>query len=77
MIQLSKILLTGSSGFIGKNLTEIFKSDYLINNYIKGDNIIINEEVVIHLAGKANDDKNTSSPDEYYQVNTELAKKNI
>ena len=32
-------------------------------------------DVFIHLAGKAHDVKNTSSPDEYYQANTELTKK--
>jgi nucleoside-diphosphate-sugar epimerase len=32
-------------------------------------------EVIIHLAGKAHDLKNTSNPDEYYLVNTELTKK--
>src|SRR5690606_13373271 len=29
---------------------------------------------IIHLAGKAHDTQNTSSPEEYFQVNTELTK---
>jgi nucleoside-diphosphate-sugar epimerase len=30
--------------------------------------------IIIHLAGKPQDSKNTSSPDEYHKVNTELTK---
>lgn len=33
------------------------------------------DDIVIHLAGKAHDTKNVAQPDEYYQVNTELTKK--
>jgi nucleoside-diphosphate-sugar epimerase len=71
---MKNIFITGASGFVGK---------YIINNinigFIKYDR---NKEVnllnifsVIHLAGKAHDLKNTSNPEEYYQVNTELTKK--
>jgi nucleoside-diphosphate-sugar epimerase len=34
-----------------------------------------NDFAVIHLAGKAHDLKNVSSPDDYYEINTELTKK--
>ena len=68
------IFLTGSSGFIGKNLTKYFKGIYTINNYKKGTCIDINQDIVIHLAGKAHDTKKTLSPEIYYEINTELTK---
>jgi nucleoside-diphosphate-sugar epimerase len=69
------IYLTGASGFVGKNLVEYFKHSKLIKKATRKTKIDIKEEVVIHLAGKAHDLKNVSSPDEYYQVNTELTQK--
>ena len=68
------IFITGSNGFVGKNLLQYFKQRFSITNYEKGTNININHEVVIHLAGKAHDLKNTSNPNEYYKVNTEFTK---
>ena len=69
-----KIFLTGSSGFIGGNLCSYLASHFIIRKYERGNGVIINADVVIHLAGKAHDLKNVSSPDEYYKVNTELTK---
>ena len=69
------IFLTGASGFVGINLISYFDNLFVINKYFKNSQININENFVIHLAGKAHDLKNTSTPDEYYQVNTELTKK--
>ena len=69
------IFLTGASGFVGINLISYFDSSFSINKYFKNSEININEHFVIHLAGKAHDLKNTSTSDEYYQVNTELTKK--
>lgn len=68
------IFITGSSGFVGKNLLEHFENKYLFSKYEKGTCISINQEVVIHLAGKAHDLKNVTDPSEYYAVNTELTK---
>jgi nucleoside-diphosphate-sugar epimerase len=70
-----RIFLTGSSGFVGLNLIEYlgYSSEFL--TYQKGDSIEINQDIVIHLAGKAHDLKKTSTSDEYYQVNSELTKK--
>ncbi len=74
-----KVLLTGSSGFVGQNLLP-----YLENKGIDvyplslreawKDRLPTNCNAIIHLAGKAHDTKNTSSPEEYFQVNTELTK---
>ena len=70
-----KIYLTGSSGFVGLNLIKSVTPLFDFYIYRKGDAVEINQDVVIHLAGKAHDLKNTSSQEEYYQVNTELCKK--
>jgi nucleoside-diphosphate-sugar epimerase len=69
------IFLTGSSGFVGTSLRNKF-ANYNIYKSIKGEeNKIGSALIVIHLAGKAHDLKNTATPEEYYQVNTELTKK--
>ena len=69
------IFLTGASGFVGKSVLNYFGGNR-VNVSKRGDEYKIeSSSVVIHLSGKAHDLKNTSSPDEYYQVNTELTKK--
>jgi nucleoside-diphosphate-sugar epimerase len=69
-----KVFLTGSSGFIGKYLHCFFKDKLTINIFDRTLEILITDNIVIHLAGKAHDLKSTSNPEEYYQVNTELTK---
>jgi nucleoside-diphosphate-sugar epimerase len=69
------IYLTGSSGFVGKNLIEYFNYSKTIVKATRKSSIEIEEQAVIHLAGKAHDLKNVSSPDEYYKVNTELTQR--
>lgn len=69
------IYVTGSTGFLGSHLIKYFKHKYHLNCFRRGGKIDINEDVVIHLAGKAHDVKNVTNPDEYYTVNTELTKK--
>ena len=84
---MKQILVTGATGFVGKNLTSFLKEN---NQSIievsrnQGDgrvsyneinvNIFNKSNVIIHLAGKAHDLKNISNKDEYYEVNTELTK---
>ncbi len=70
----NKIFLTGANGFVGKNISSFLEGRYQINSYNRNQAVSINENIVIHLAGKAHDLKNTTTPDEYYQVNTELTK---
>ena len=69
-----KIFLTGSTGFIGKYITNYFTNNYVFTKYKRGSLINIQENVVLHSAGKAHDLKNVSTPDDYYIVNTELTK---
>jgi nucleoside-diphosphate-sugar epimerase len=66
------IFITGGAGFVGTNLQGFLGNKFAFVNYKKDSAISIQESVVIHLAGKAHDLKNTSTPDEYYKVNTEL-----
>ena len=69
------IYLTGSSGFVGKYFLDFFKRDNVCVSS-RGEEFKIDDAgVVIHLAGKAHDVRNTSSSQEYYEVNTELTKK--
>ena len=69
------ILLTGSTGFLGTSLINSFNSDDIVK-FKRSDELKINTfSAAIHLAGKAHDLKNTSSSQEYYEVNTELTKK--
>lgn len=69
------IYLTGSTGFVGNALLKYFGSDNFIE-WKRGDEFRIDSaSIVIHSAGKAHDFKKTSSPDEYYKINTELTQK--
>ena len=74
-----KISITGSSGFVGKNLIK-----FLIDKDIKvskismrekgwQNNIDLDSKAIIHLAGKAHDTENSSNPDEYYKINRDLS----
>jgi nucleoside-diphosphate-sugar epimerase len=76
------IIATGLSGFVGRNLSNYFDKLNVNIQQIKRENLDkgdfdFSEEVkvVIHLAGKAHDTKNTLNPQEYYYINTELTKK--
>ena len=71
---MKSIFLTGSSGFVGTNLINYFISSYKITRFKKDHPIFINEDIVIHLAGKAHDLKKISNPNDYYKNNTELTK---
>jgi nucleoside-diphosphate-sugar epimerase len=71
---MKSVFITGSSGFVGTNLISKFNSNYLVTRHIKDSPVSINQDIVIHLAGKAHDLKNVSDPDDYYKVNTELTK---
>jgi nucleoside-diphosphate-sugar epimerase len=66
------LYITGSSGFVGSTFLNQFKKEGTRVSSRGKESNIDGAEVVIHLAGKAHDIKNTSSSQEYYEVNTEL-----
>jgi nucleoside-diphosphate-sugar epimerase len=68
------IFLTGSSGFVGRNIISYFGNEVAISKYERGSVINIQEDIVIHLAGKAHDLKKVNSETDYYLVNTEFTK---
>ena len=75
-----EIVITGTTGFVGKNLLNYLKDTNDIKNFNRSDLESINQcslnhtEVIIHLAGKAHDLKNVSQPEEYYYANYKLTK---
>lgn len=71
---MENIFITGSRGFVGKHIVEYFKSNYQFSIFNKNEPILIQSDIVVHLAGKAHDLKNVSNQDEYYIANTELSK---
>ena len=72
---MNSIYLTGSSGFVGTHLLSYLSSGYQFRPYNRGEEVFVQEDIVIHLVGKAHDTKNVVESDEYYKVNTELTKK--
>jgi len=88
---MSKILITGSTGFVGVNLVKYLSLNTDSRLILVNRGKILNVEQTytypeflssdisanqyIHLAGKAHDLKNSSNDDEYFEVNFELTKK--
>ena len=73
-----KVLITGATGFVGKNLQNYLSPSFEINplsvRYIANQQFNLSGDVIIHLAGKAHDLKNVSTPQDYYDANFELTK---
>lgn len=73
-----KIVITGSSGFVGRNLIqflsreEVLTHDLSLRNSDWKKNVSNQASAIIHLAGKAHDTSNTASADEYFKVNRDL-----
>lgn len=68
------IFITGASGFVGKHLCSILENKYSIVKYKRNQPIVINEDIVIHLAGLAQDHDNVSNEEEYFRINTDFTK---
>jgi nucleoside-diphosphate-sugar epimerase len=78
---MARILVSGSTGFIGRNLFQ-----YLEAHNLKAEELNLRHSLskdlfsnakngsVVHLAGKAHDLKKTASPDGYFTVNFGLTK---
>jgi nucleoside-diphosphate-sugar epimerase len=72
---MSSIFLTGSTGFVGTNFINYFSNTFKIFSLKRDRNLIINEDYVVHLAGKAHDIKYSSIIHDFYVDNTNLTKK--
>lgn len=73
------IIITGASGFVGKNLLPYlehaaFQVQPLSLRNSWQQNFPAHYDAIIHLAGKAHDTKNTSVAREYFDINSELTK---
>ncbi len=73
-----RVIITGASGFVGKNLTH-----YLGQNNVESKALSLRNDswkrefnkhadAIIHLAGKAHDTSNTSAAEEYFKINRDL-----
>lgn len=75
---MDKIIITGASGFVGKNLcVSLSDSSFDVNKISLRDSkwkSSLTGDVIIHLAGKAHDTKNTADASDYFKINTELTK---
>uniref|UniRef100_UPI0040475132 NAD-dependent epimerase/dehydratase family protein n=1 Tax=Algoriphagus sp. TaxID=1872435 RepID=UPI0040475132 len=75
---MTKVLISGSSGFVGSNLINYFNlnTNYIINQIkIRNHSFQhLNSDIYIHLAGIAHDRKNLYSLDDYIFSNFSLTK---
>lgn len=74
---MNKIVVTGYSGFVGKNMVNNLSNRYetiFVSFRESNTKVILHPDVttVIHLVGKAHDLKKISNPQEYYEVNTQF-----
>lgn len=73
-----KVTITGTSGFVGKNLQDYLKVTYelaaLSVRFLEDQTIKLETDAIIHLAGKAHDLRKVSNPQDYYEANFELTK---
>jgi nucleoside-diphosphate-sugar epimerase len=69
------LYLSGAKGFVGSNLIAVLNDRFSIKQHERNAPIIINESIVIHLAGKSHDLKRISNSEDYYHVNTHLTQK--
>lgn len=76
-----KALITGSTGFVGQNLTTYFSNSNIQFTTLTRFELTIGEfsklrncDAVVHLAGKAHDVKNTSHAEDYHHINYVLTR---
>ncbi|OIV43200.1 NAD-dependent epimerase/dehydratase family protein [Flavobacterium johnsoniae] len=75
---MNKIIITGTSGFVGQNLSSYLSNLYFSITSVSLRNLNWKSEIkgdaIIHLAGKAHDSKKTSVVSDYFEINTNLTK---
>jgi nucleoside-diphosphate-sugar epimerase len=73
-----EVLITGASGFVGRNLQAYLADNFDIRTLSLryGDPVKLDSQIehVIHLSGKAHDLKHVSDPSSYYKANFEISK---
>lgn len=71
-----RLLLTGHTGFVGQNLVNALKQNYVFDYWDRNTVFTVADQTyaVIHLAGKAHDLMSVTNPEEYYRINTDLTK---
>jgi nucleoside-diphosphate-sugar epimerase len=69
----NSIFLTGSSGFVGRNVYN-YLQEFDFKFFNRGEIITIKENIIINCAGKAHDLRKATSPNDYYKINTEFTK---
>lgn len=72
MKEKNSIFITGSSGFVGRNLIDFLSIKFDFVLFDKKNFSIDGCETVLHLAGEAHDLKNVLNPSNYYINNTDL-----
>ena len=77
-----EVYLTGSTGFLGKNLIGHLSDSTFLLRFLGRDELndtfniqFASDSSIVHLAGKAHDIKNISLPDGYYDTNFNLTKR--
>lgn len=87
--ELTKVFLTGSSGFIGRNFYKMYKDvyDFTLCDLVDGQDILHGSnmsswntrpkpyDVVVHLAARAGVRRSHQIPEEYWKTNVEGSKK--
>lgn len=73
-----QIIITGASGFVGKNLSNYLKKknyqvkEQSLRNSSWEDKIESTGIAIVHLAGKAHDTSNVTNEEEYFEINRDL-----
>lgn len=70
-----KIIITGTSGFVGQNLSKYLQNqNHDVQALSLRDSWVLDKisDAIIHLVGKAHDTANISADEEYFKVNRDL-----
>jgi nucleoside-diphosphate-sugar epimerase len=72
-------IITGATGFVGQNIIKYFQPIGIDTKTLSLRDLnwkeyfnTVQADAIIHLAGKAHDTTNTSSPEDYFKVNRDL-----